>query len=206
TLARKFYLCSPLLSGGITLFARGGAVAGETLFIHGASGSVGTSAIQLAKRAGLKVIGSAGTPEGLDLIRGEGADHAVNHRQPGYLDEVRRVAGDGPDLILEMLADANLAADMDLAAMHGRIVIIGCRGEVTINPRIAMAKELDVRGFMIWNVPEDLRHAIMQDILAAAHEGTIRPIVGREMPLTQAAAAQVAVLENGNSGKIVLIP
>ena len=83
------------------LFERGGARAGETVFIHGASGSVGTSAIQLAKRAGLKVIGSGGTAKGLDLIRAEGADHAVDHTRDGYLDEVREQdrrygAGDDP--------------------------------------------------------------------------------------------------------------
>ena len=58
------------------LFARGDAQGGETVFIHGASGSVGTSAIQLAKRAGLRVVGSAGTSKGLELIRAEGVDHA----------------------------------------------------------------------------------------------------------------------------------
>ena len=108
------------------LFERGGARAGETVFIHGASGSVGTSAIQLAKRAGLTVIGSGGTEKGLDLIRAEGADLAVNHTQDGYLDEVTAFTnGEGPKLVLEMLADVNLAADMDLVAKYGRIIIIG---------------------------------------------------------------------------------
>src|SRR5262245_55044247 len=72
------------------LFERGGAKAGETVFIHGASGSVGSSAIQLAKRAGLTVIGSAGTSQGLKLVRAEGADYAVDHSQEGYMDDVRR--------------------------------------------------------------------------------------------------------------------
>ena len=116
------------------LFERGKACAGETVFIHGASGSVGTSAVQLAKRAGLTVIGSGGSREGLELILREGADHAVDHGAQGYIDEVRRLAGGkGPDLILEMLADVNLAADMDMVAPFGRIMIIGCRGEITIS-------------------------------------------------------------------------
>jgi NADPH2:quinone reductase len=98
------------------LFERGGAQPGETVFIHGASGSVGSSAIQLAKRAGLKVIGSAGTSKGLELVRAEGADHAVNHTEQGYMDEVRRfTGGKGPELILEMLANVNLASPRNSA-------------------------------------------------------------------------------------------
>ncbi len=189
------------------LFARGGACAGETVFIHGASGSVGTSAIQLAKRAGLTVIGSGGTAKGLDLIRAEGADLAVDHTREGYLDEVATfTGGEGPALILEMLANVNLAADMDLAAKFGRIIVIGNRGEITITPRVAMMKELDIRGIALWNATPDQVAPMMEDILAGVAEGTLRPIIGREMPLAEAASAHVAVLEPGAFGKIVLIP
>ena len=189
------------------LFERGAARSGETVFVHGASGSVGTSAIQLAKRAGLTVIGTAGSPAGMDLVLREGADHAVNHNEAGYLDEVRRLlGGTGPDLILEMLANVNLGADMELAAMRGRIIVIGNRGEVTINPRVAMMKELDIRGMMLWNATGEQTTAMMRDILAGAAEGLLVPSVGREMPLSEAAAAHVAVLGNGNGGKIVLVP
>ena len=188
------------------LFARGGARAGETVFIHGASGSVGTSAIQLARRAGLKVIGSGGTAAGLELIRAEGADLAVDHGKAGYLDEVRSFTAGGPQLILEMLANKNLAADMDLAAKSGRIVVIGNRGEITINPRVAMMKELDIRGIALWNAAREQVAPMMKDILAGVAEGTLRPVVGREMPLADAASAHVAVLEPGAHGKIVLVP
>lgn len=189
------------------LFERGGAQAGETVFIHGASGSVGTSAIQLARRAGLKVIGSGGSARGLELIRSEGADLAVNHTADGYLDEVRKFTGGaGPEMILEMLANVNLAADMDLAARYGRIIVIGCRGEVSINPRVAMMRELDVRGIALWNATREQMRPIMEDILAGVAEGALRPIIGREMSLSEAAAAHRAVLEPGAYGKIVLVP
>ena len=189
------------------LFARGGAKSGEKLFIHGASGSVGTSAIQLAKHAGLKVIGSAGSKAGLELVLGEGADHAVQHTENGYLDDVRETFdGNGPDLILEMLANENLADDMEIAAMCGRIVVIGNRGEIEINPRMAMAKELDIRGIMLWNASEALLNDIMDDILVAATENKIKPKVGRQLPLGDAANAHELVLQAGNAGKIVLIP
>ena len=189
------------------LFARGGARSGETVFIHGASGSVGTSAIQLAKRAGLTAIGSGGTAKGLDLIRSEGADLAVDHTKEGYLDEVVAFTdGRGPDLILEMLANVNLAADMGIAAKFGRIMVIGNRGEITVNPRVAMMKELDIRGIALWNASPEQVAPMMADILAGAADGTLRPIIGREMPLAEAASAHVAVLEPGAHGKIVLVP
>jgi NADPH2:quinone reductase len=189
------------------LFERGGAKPAETVFIHGASGSVGSSAIQLAKRAGLRVIGSAGTSKGLELVRAEGADHAVNHTEEGYMNEVRRfTGGKGPELILEMLANVNLAADMDVAAKFGRIIVIGNRGEVTINPRVVMAKELDIRGIVLWNVTATQVKSMMREILAGVADGSLRPVVGREMRLSEAAEAHRAVLEHGVDGKIVLIP
>jgi len=189
------------------LFERGGARAGETVFIHGASGSVGTSAIQLAKRAGLKVIGSGGTVKGLELITKEGADLAVDHGKQGYLDAVKRfTGGKGPELILEMLANVNLAADMELAAKYGRIVIIGNRGEITINPRLAMMKELDIRGIALWNATPEQVQPMMKNILAGVAAGDLRPVIGKEMPLADAATAHVEVLKPGAYGKIVLIP
>jgi len=183
------------------LFQRGGAKRGETVFIHGASGSVGTAAIQLAKRAGLRVIGSAGTVKGLALILAEGADEAVDHTQPNYLEAMK-----SPDLILEMLANVNLAADMNVVAKYGRIVIIGNRGEITVNPRVAMMKELDIRGIALWNATAEQMGPVMRDILDGVADGSLRPIIGREMKLADAAAAHVAVLQPGAHGKIVLVP
>ena len=197
----------PYATAHYGLFARGGAEAGETVFIHGASGSVGTAAIQLAKRAGLNVIGSAGTSRGLQLVLDQGASHAVDHTREGYLDEVRALCdGNGPELILEMLADVNLAADLDLVAKYGRIIIIGNRGEITINPRMTMMKELDVRGLALFNGAPELMREIMSDLVAGLEDGSLDPVVGREMPLAEAAAGHVAVLEPGAFGKIVLVP
>ena len=189
------------------LFDRGRAKAGETVFIHGASGSVGTSAIQLAKRAGMSVIGSAGSERGLALVLEQGADHAVNHTEDGYMEKVAEATGgNGPDLILEMLANVNLAADMEVAAKFGRIVIIGNRGEITVNPRLAMMKELDILGTALWNTTSDQMGPTLSDILSGIADGSLNPVIGREMPLSDAAAAHVAVLEPGAHGKIVLVP
>jgi NADPH2:quinone reductase len=197
----------PYATAHYGLFARGGAKAGETVFVHGASGSVGTAAIQLAKRAGMTAIGSAGTEGGLALVREQGADHVVDHTTDGYIEQVREMnGGNGPDLILEMLANVNLAADLELVAKYGRIIIIGNRGEITINPRMTMMKELDVRGLALFNGSASQMTEIMTDLVAGLEDGSLNPIVGREMPLADAAAGHVAVLEPGAHGKIVLIP
>lgn len=195
----------PYATAHYALFARGGAVAGETVFIHGASGAVGTAAVQLAKRAGLTVIGSGGSQRGRDLILEQGADHVVDHTEVGYLDAVADLmGGKGPSIILEMLANVNLAADLELVAKHGRIIIIGARGEVTVNPRRTMIKELDLRGIALWNAGRPLVGEILADITAGLADGSLRPVIGREMPLEKAAEAHAAVLEPGAYGKIVL--
>ena len=189
------------------LFERGRGKSGEAVFIHGASGSVGTSAIQLAKRAGMTVIGSGGTEQGLDLIRDQGADLAVDHTKEGYLDEVTEfTGGEGPSLILEMLANVNLENDLERVAKYGRVIIIGCRGEISINPRVAMMKELDIKGIALWNVTADQIKPVMQDILSGVADGSLKPVVGKNMPLADAAGAHVAVLEPGAHGKLILVP
>lgn len=189
------------------LFARGGAEKGETVFIHGASGAVGTAAIQLAKRAGLTVIGSAGSERGLALVKELGADHAVDHSKTGYIEEVRELTGGtGPALILEMLANINLATDLDLVAKYGRIIVIGNRGEITINPRLTMMKELDVRGLALFNASRAQMEAITADLLRGLGDGSLNPIIGREIQLAEAGQAHKAVLEPGAYGKIVLVP
>lgn len=188
------------------LFARGGAQAGETVFIHGASGAVGTAAIQLAKRAGLRVIGSGGSDRGRRLILDQGADHAVDHTADGYIEEVRSLSDGGPHLILEMLANVNLATDMDLVANYGRIIVIGNRGEITVNARVAMMKELDIRGLALFNASRAQSEEIAADLIAGLADGSLKPVIGREMALAEAADGHRAVMEPGAFGKIVLIP
>lgn len=154
----------------------------------------------------MRVIGSAGTDRGLDLVRELGADLAVNHREEGYLEEVRAASDGGPELVLEMLANENLAADLDLIPKFGRIVIIGARAETTINPRAIMMKDADVRGLVLFNAAREVRETIMDDLVAGLADGSLNPIIGTEMPLAETAAAYAKVMEPGAHGKIALIP
>lgn len=190
------------------LFGKAAAQPGEIVLIHGASGGVGIAAVQLARWKQLRVIGTAGTSEGLELVRANGAHLAVSHKGALYLDQVREAAnqGRGPDVILEMLANVNLDHDLDVLAPKGRIVIIGNRGRVEIDPRKIMSKDAAVLGVMLWNDSPEALAPVFRDLIRGLEEGVLVPVVGREIPLAEAARAHDAVLEPGAYGKIVLIP
>jgi NADPH:quinone reductase len=178
----------------------------ETVLVHGASGGVGTAALQIARAMGLRVLGTAGTPKGLELAKREGAHQVFDHHKPGYQEEIMRTTDNrGVDIILEMLANVNLAHDTKLLANEGRVIVIGNRGEVTINPRELMARRASVRGFTLWAVTPTEEADIHAGLIAGLENGTLRPIVGKEIPLAQAARAHKEVLESGAAGKIVLV-
>ncbi|HUI50329.1 MAG TPA: NADPH:quinone reductase [Terriglobales bacterium] len=180
---------------------------GETLLIHGASGGVGTAAIQLARAMGMTVFGTAGTPKGLELIKKEGAHQAFDHSKASSVEEIMKATGgNGVDVILEMLANVNLANDLKLLALNGRVIIIGNRGEITINPRDLMSQRATAKGFTLWAATETESREIYAAVGAGLENGTLRPIVGKELPLKDAPQAHVDVLAPGAHGKIVLIP
>ena len=197
----------PYVTAWRALFGRANARAGDTLLIHGASGGVGIAAVQFAVAAGLTVIGTAGTDEGLATVTAQGAQHVVNHRSPGHLEEVVALTGGrGPDLILEMLANENLDHDLTMIAPGGRVVVIGNRGRVEIDPRKIMTKDAAVYGLALWGIPEAEVRRAHQAIIAGLESGALNPIVGTELPLAEAARAHAKVMEPGARGKIVLIP
>jgi NADPH2:quinone reductase len=188
------------------LFHRGRAVPGETVLIHGASGGVGIAAVQLAAAAGLIVIGTAGTDRGRALVREQGAHHVLDHTQPGHLDQLPGLTGGhGPDVIVENLANVNLARDLEAVARYGRVVVVGNRGSIEINPRMTMTKDSAILGLALWNATDQEMTSIHAALVAGLANATLRPVVGRELPLKEAAAAHVAVLEPGAHGKIVLL-
>jgi NADPH:quinone reductase len=183
------------------------AHAGETLLVHGASGGVGIASVQMARAMGLTILGTAGSEKGLDLAKREGAHHVFNHRSAGYTDAILKTAdGRGVDLILEMLANVNLAADLKLLATNGRVIIIGSRGDVTITPRDLMQRRASARAFTLWKITDSEDAEIHAGIFAGLDNGTLRPIVGKELPLAEASRAHKEILEPGAFGKIVLIP
>jgi NADPH2:quinone reductase len=189
------------------LFNRGNARPGETVLVHGASGGVGTAAVQLARAAGMTVIGTGGTDKGRQLVRENGAHYVLDHASPGYLQQLMDLTQSrGVDLILEMLANVNLGKDLTVLARHGRVVVIGSRGEVAINPRDGMGRDADIRMMTLMNATEQDLNGIHAALVAGLENGSLRPVIGRQLTLAEAPRAHDAVMEPGAYGKIVLVP
>ncbi|XP_037314392.2 quinone oxidoreductase isoform X1 [Pungitius pungitius] len=183
------------------------AKAGETVLIHGASGGVGVAACQLSRALGLKVLGTAGTPEGLKLVLSNGAHMAFNHREEGYTDQILEATqGGGIDVIVEMLSNINLSADLQMLALGGRVAIVGCRGSVEINPRDAMAKESSIMGVALFLATPEENEECAALLCAGMEAGWLRPVVGSQYPLAEAARAHHDIIEcAGAAGKTVLV-
>ena len=190
------------------LFVRAQAKPAETLLVHGASGGVGTAVVQLAHAAGVTVIGTAGSDKGMKLVREQGADHVLNHSNDGYLDELMKLTGGrGVDVIIEMLANKNLAKDLTVLSVKGRVAVVGNRGTIEINPRDAMSREADIRGVTLMRTSPDEYRLIHAALGAGLENGALQPVIGQCIPLAEARRAHEAVMQpSGAYGKIVLTP
>jgi NADPH2:quinone reductase len=196
----------PIATAYRALFGRAHAERGETALVHGASGGVGIAAVQLARTAGLTVFGTAGSDEGLTLVHNAGAAQVFDHRDGAHGDRIRAATdGRGVDVIIEMLANANLDMDLGLLAPRGRVVIVGSRGRVEIDPRQTMGRDLSILGMTLWNATAGEAAQIHDRIGQALTDGTLRPVVGREFPLEDAAEAHRTLMESPAHGKVVLI-
>lgn len=195
----------PGLTAYRALFQRGRLRPGETVLVHGGSGGVGTLAIQWARAHGATVIATASTERGRDVVLAAGAHAVLDHSVPGHLDEVSELTGGaGVDLVVEMLADVNLVTDLEHLARYGRVVVVGSRGSLDFAPRLTMAVEADVRGMALWNaLPREWAEGL-RAVAAGLESRILRPVVGRELPLEEAAQAHHDVLEPGARGKLVL--
>ncbi len=189
------------------LFQRGHAKPGETVLVHGASGGVGMAAVQMARARGLHVFGTAGSDKGLELAREEGAHEVFDHRASEHFDKIMNATGGrGVDVIVELLANVNLGKDLTILAKGGRVVVIGSRGNVEIGPRDTMQRDADIRGMVLPNTPPAELASIHAALVAGLENGTLRPVIGKEFSLSDAAEAHRAVMESGAMGKIALVP
>ncbi len=187
------------------LLQRAGARPGETVLVHGATGGVGLAAVQIARALGLRVLGTGGTERGLEVVRQQGAAAVFNHKSTGYVEEIMRATGGrGVDVVLEMAAHINLDKDLGMLAPRGRVVVIGNRGRVEIDARQAMARDAAILGMTLFNATDADLASIHAALIAGLANGTLAPIVGRELRLADASRAHDAVMQDGALGKIVL--
>jgi NADPH:quinone reductase len=189
------------------LHLRGQARPAETVLVHGATGGVGIAAVQMARAHGCTVIGTGGSARGRVLAEQQGAHYVLDHHDASYLAKLMDFThGRGVDVILEMLANVNLAKDLTILAKYGRVVVVGNRGTIEINPRDTMSRDADIRGMTLMNATPDELRAIHAAIRAGLENGTLRPIIEQRLPLSDAAKAHAEVLEGNSHGKIVLVP
>jgi NADPH2:quinone reductase len=189
------------------LFQRAHAKPGETVLVHGATGGVGIAAVELARARGLRVIGTGSTDNGLAAVRQRGAEVVVKHSEPGYEELVKRATGGaGVDLVLEMAAHVNLDRDLSLLSKHGRVVVIGNRGRTEIDARQAMSRDAAILGMTFFNATERDLVEIHAALFAGLQNRTLKPLIGRELPLSDAPTAHELLFKPGALGKIVLIP
>ena len=187
------------------LFQRGGAKTGETVLVHGGTGGVGVAAVQFAKAAGLRVLATGGSEEGRKMLAEIGVDAIFDHSAADYADAIRAATdGKGVDVVIEMLANVNLARDLSLLGRRGRVVVVGNRGSIEINPRDLMLRDADIRGVMVSNTPPAELAECHAAIARGLGEGRVNPVIGERFALSDAADAHRAVLAAGHRGKIVL--
>ena len=200
-------LGTPYVTAHLALFSRGRAVAGETVLVHGGSGTVGLAAIQFALGAGLRVIATAGSDAGRRLVAAQGVEQVFDHHDAGHRDAVLDVTdGRGVDLIVELLANVNLGRDLPLLARHGRVVVVGSRGTVEVNPRDLMSRDASIVGMLVGNARPDELVRAHDAVHAGVLDGTLRPAVARELPLAEAPRAHREVIAGPAAGRIVLAP
>lgn len=195
----------PALTAYRALFQRAGLREGQTVLIHGASGGVGLLVVQMAKAVGAKVIGTASKPQGKELVKQAGADTVIDHVTNETIQSVLDVTdGKGPDVIIEFLANVNLETDLKMIAQFGKIVIIGNRGSIEINPRLAMQKECDILATALWNTPQEDYAKLIEGVGDMLASGVLRPIIGKTLPLEQASEAFEIIAKGFSNGKLVL--
>ena len=159
------------------LFMRAQAKPAETVLVHGATGGVGSPRCRLRKRHGMTVIGTGGTERGIaGRARQRRATSWSTTGRPNYLDAVLKATGGrGVDVILEMSAHINLDKDFTVLAKFGRIVVIGNRGRVEIDPRGAMGRDAAILGMTLFNATPAELASIHAALVAGLANGTLKP-------------------------------
>ncbi|EPY04687.1 quinone oxidoreductase [Paenibacillus alvei TS-15] len=195
----------PALTAYRALFHRAKIKPGETVLIHGASGGVGLLAVQMAKGLGATVIGTASSEEGKSLVKASGALHVLDHITEASIDKIMSLTHErGPDVIIEFLANVNLETDLKIIAPYGRIVVVGNRGSIEINPRAAMMKEADILGLALWNALSDEYEESLHALEAFLQSGILHPEIGDILALEDAKKAHEQITNNKARGKIIL--
>ncbi|MCW8377207.1 NAD(P)H-quinone oxidoreductase [Streptomyces justiciae] len=185
---------------------------GETVLVHGGSSGIGTMAIQLAKAVGAKVAVTAGTKEKLDHCAELGADILINYREQDFVAELKAATdGAGADVILDNMGAKYLDRNVRALAVNGRLAIIGLQGGTKgeLNIGALLGKRAAISATTLRARPLSEKTAIVaavrEHVWPLLDGGHIRPVIDRELPMSDAAAAHRVVEESGHVGKVLLV-
>ncbi|SEL80658.1 putative NAD(P)H quinone oxidoreductase, PIG3 family [Blastococcus sp. DSM 46786] len=197
------------------VFMLAGLGRGDTFLVHGGSSGIGTMAIQLAARAGARVLTTAGTAAKLDVCRELGADVGINYRDEDFVERVKEATdGRGVDVVLDNMGAAYLARNVDALAVGGRLVVIGMQGgrKAELDLGKLLAKRASVHATALRSRPVEgpggkagIVAAVRHDVWPDVERGTIRPIVDRRLPMSRAAEAHQVVEASEHVGKVLLV-
>ncbi len=198
------------------VFMLAGLSRGDTFLVHGGSSGIGTMAIQLAARAGARVITTAGTQAKLDVCRELGADVTINYRDEDFVEKVREATdGRGVDVVLDNMGAKYLSRNIDALAVGGRLVVIGMQGgaKAELDLGRLLAKRAAVHATGLRGRPAtgpggkaEIIEAVRREVWPDVERGTVRPIVDRRLPMSRAAEAHRAVEASEHIGKVLLLP
>lgn len=195
------------------VFDRGGLKAGETLLVHGASGGIGTMAMQLASLKGAQVIATAGSDDKCVTCEKLGATKAINYRKEDFVQVVKELTSQqGANVILDIVGGSYIEKNIAACADDGTIVSIGfLQGSIAeVNFMPVMLRRLTLTGSTLRPRPIEFKAAIARQLLGEVwpllEEGKLNPSVGVTLPLSEAAKAHQMMEANEHKGKIVLIP
>jgi NADPH2:quinone reductase len=193
------------------VFERGALKSGETLLVHGGSSGIGTTAIQLAKAFGARVITTAGSAEKCAACRALGADLAIDYKSEDFVAATKAAtSGGGADVILDMVGGDYIERNYEAAAVEGRIVQIGFQGSsrATVDFRRILLKRLHHTGSTLRSrsVADKaaIARAVEEKLWPLVAAGRVRPVMDRTFPLTAAADAHARMESSAHIGKIVL--
>ncbi len=193
------------------VFERGGLKAGETLLVHGGSSGIGTTAIQLAKQFGARVIITAGSEDKCEACRKLGADLAINYKTEDFVAATKAATGDaGANVILDMVGGDYIGRNYEAAAVEGRIVQIAFMGsaKAEVNFMRLMLKRLHHTGSTLRarSVADKaaIARAVEDNVLPLLAAGKVKPAIYKTFPLREAAAAHALMESSAHIGKIVL--
>ncbi len=180
----------------------GGLKSGDSLFFWGGSGGLGTMLIQLAKRRGIRVITTAGSGEKKKILESLGADYVLSHKEDDVVAEVRKLAPEGVDAVLDYVGPTTYSQSFNLIKKGGKMLWCGMitGRETTVNIQLLYLKHASINGLYLGSMSE------MRAVTSYLADGSLKPYIHTVLPLSSAPQAHVLIDSKVYSGKIVLTP